>query len=61
MYNNCTYMVGSLTKARLFGSIEEDADCEYDHNILIDDSSAKVATRTIVLLEKTIQTRAKMF
>ena len=54
-------MVGSLTKARLFGSIEEDADCEYDHNILIDDSSAKVATRTIVLLEKTIQTRAKMF
>jgi hypothetical protein len=53
-------MVGSLTKAHSFGSIEEDEECEYDHK-LIDDSSAKVATRTIVPLEKTIQTCARMF
>ena len=60
MYDNCTYMVGSLTKVHLFGSMEEDEECEYDHR-LIDYSSAKVMTRTIVLLEKTIQTCAKMF
>ena len=40
-------MVGSFTGARLFGSVEEDEECEYDHT-LIDDSSAKVVTRTTV-------------
>ena len=33
-------MVGSLVKARLFGSMEEDEECDYDHTS-IDDSSAQ--------------------
>ena len=33
-------MVGSLIEAHLFGSMEEDEGCDYDHT-LIDDSSAQ--------------------
>ena len=33
-------MVGSLIEAHLFGSMEEDEECDYDHT-LIDDSSAQ--------------------
>ena len=33
-------MVGLLIKAHLFGSMEEDEECGYDHT-LIDDSSAQ--------------------
>ena len=31
-------MVGSFIEARLFGSMEEDEECDYDH-ALIDDPS----------------------
>ena len=31
-------MVGSLTEAHLFGHMEEDEECDYDHT-LINDSS----------------------
>ncbi len=40
VYNICTCMVGSLIEAHLFGSMEEDEECDYDHT-LIDDSSAQ--------------------
>ena len=33
-------MVGSLIDAHLFGSMEEDMECDYDHT-LINDSSAQ--------------------
>ena len=33
-------LVGSFTKDNLFGSMEEDEECEYDHK-LIDDSNAQ--------------------
>jgi hypothetical protein len=40
IYNICTCMVGSLIKAHLFGGMEEDEECDYDHT-MIDDSSAR--------------------
>jgi hypothetical protein len=33
-------MVGSLIEAHLFGSMNEDEECDYDHT-LIDDSNAQ--------------------
>ena len=44
-------MIGSLIEAQLFGSMQEDEENDYDH-MLIDDSSAHVVTRKIVVLEK---------
>jgi hypothetical protein len=36
IYDICTFMVGSLIEALLFGSMKEDEECAYDH-ILIND------------------------
>jgi hypothetical protein len=47
-------MLGSLTKARLFGSMSEDEECDYDH-ILIMVPVHKVVTRKIVVLEERIR------
>ena len=56
MYGGFTYCISFY-----FGSMEEDEGCEYDHT-LIDDSSAQGGmTRKIVMLEKTIQTCARMW
>ena len=55
----CTCMGGSLIEDHLFGSMDEDEECDYDHT-LIDDSSAQVVTGKIVVLEKTIQTCTRM-
>ena len=55
-------MVRSLIEDHLFGSMEEDKECDYDHT-LIDDSSAREGDKenyTVGVLEKTIQTCAKM-
>ena len=57
LYKICnifTCMVGSLFEAHLFGSMKEDEEC--DMIMWID----KVVTRKIVVLEKTIQTCARM-
>ena len=59
IYNICTYMVGSLIETRLFGSMKEDKECDYDH-ILIGDFSAQGGDKENVVLEKTIQTCARM-
>ena len=40
IYNICTCMVGSLIEAHIFGNMEEDEGCDYDHT-LIDSSSAQ--------------------
>ena len=39
-YNICTCMIGSLFEAHVFGSMEEDEECDYKH-ALIDDSSSQ--------------------
>ena len=52
-------MVGSLIEVHLFWSMKEDEECDYDHT-LIDDSSAQDGDRKIVVLEKIIQTWARM-
>ena len=39
--------------------MNEDEECDYDHT-MIDDSSAHVVTRKIVVLEKKIQTCTTM-
>ena len=39
IYSICTCIVWSHIEARLFGSVEEDEECDYNHT-LIDDSSA---------------------
>ena len=57
--NICTCMVRSLIHAHLFGSMEEDEECDYNR-IFIDDSSAQGGDKEIVVLEKTIQTCARM-
>ena len=42
-------MVGSHIEAHLFGSMEEDEKCNFDHTLIV-----------VVVLEKSIQTRARM-
>ena len=52
-------MLGSLIEAYLFGSMQEDEQCDYDHTLLMIPVH-KVVTRKIVVLEKTIETCARM-
>ena len=52
-------MVGSLIEVHLFGSMNEDEECDYD-TTLIAILAHKVVTRKIVVLEKTIQICARM-
>ena len=40
MYNVCTCVVGPLFGTHYFGSVEEDAEHDFNH-MLIDDSSAQ--------------------
>ena len=47
-------MVGSFIEAQLFGRMENDEESDFD------DSTAKVVTRKIIVLEKRIQTCARM-
>ena len=44
-------MRGSLIEAHLFGSMEEDEECEYDHT-LIDDSSVQGGDKEICSVEE---------
>ena len=51
-------MIGSLIEAHLFGNMEEDEECDYDHTLLVIQVH-KVVTRKIIVLEKTIQSCAR--
>ena len=50
IYNICTCMVRSLIEAHLFGGMEEDEECVYDHT-MIDDSSAQSGDKEICSVE----------
>ena len=52
-------MIGSLIEAHLFASMKEVEGRDYEHT-LIDDSSVQGGDKEIVVLEKTLQTCARM-
>lgn len=60
IYYRGTCTIQSLIKARLFGSMKEDEECDCDHTLIDDYSSAQDGDKETVVLEEIIQTRTIM-